>query len=63
MMKAVELRQKTAAELNAELTSLLREQFGLRMQQASGQLAKVSEIKRVRKDIARVRTILAEKAA
>lgn len=63
MMKAVELRQKTAAELSAELTSLLREQFGLRMQQASGQLAKVSEIKRVRKDIARVRTILAEKAA
>lgn len=63
MMKAVELRQKTAAELNAELTSLLRDQFGLRMQQASGQLAKVSEIKRVRKDIARVRTILAEKAA
>lgn len=63
MMKAVELRQKTAAELNAELTSLLREQFGLRMQQASGQLAKVSEIKRVRKAIARVRTILAEKAA
>lgn len=63
MMKAVELRQKTAAELNVELTSLLREQFGLRMQQASGQLAKVSEIKRVRKDIARVRTILAEKAA
>ena len=63
MMKAVELRQKTAAELNAELTSLLREQFGLRMQQASSQLAKVSEIKRVRKDIARVRTILAEKAA
>jgi len=63
MMKAVELRQKTAAELNAELTSLLREQFGLRMQQASGQLAKVSEIKRVRTDIARVRTILAEKAA
>ena len=63
MMKAVDLRQKNAAELNAELTSLLREQFGLRMQKASGQLAKVSELKRVRKDIARVRTILAEKAA
>jgi len=63
MMKAVELRQKTAAELDAELTALLRAQFGMRMQQASGQLAKVSELKRVRKDIARVRTILAEKAA
>lgn len=63
MMKAVELRQKTAAELDVELTALLRAQFGMRMQQASGQLAKVSELKRVRKDIARVRTILAEKAA
>ena len=63
MMKAVELRQKDAAELNAELTSLLREQFGLRMQKASGQLAKVSELKRVRKDIARIHTILAQKAA
>lgn len=63
MMKAAELHQKTAAELDVELTALLRAQFGLRMQQAAGQLAKVSELKRVRKDIARVRTILAQKAA
>ena len=62
-MNTVELREKSAAELNVELTSLLKAQFGLRMQHASGQLAKVSELKRVRKDIARVRTILAEKVA
>ena len=63
MMKAAELRQKSVAELNGELTALLKAQFGLRMQHASGQLAKSSEISRVRKDIARVRTILAEKKA
>lgn len=62
-MNTVELREKNAEELNVELTSLLKAQFGLRMQHAAGQLAKVSEIKRVRKDIARVRTILAEKVA
>lgn len=63
MMKAAELRQKSVEELNAELTALLKAQFGLRMQHATGQLAKTSEINRVRKDIARVRTILAQKAA
>ncbi|GAA5783735.1 50S ribosomal protein L29 [Chitiniphilus shinanonensis] len=63
MMKAAELRQKSADELKGELTALLRAQFGLRMQAATGQLAKSSELKRVRKDIARVRTILAQKAA
>ncbi len=63
MMKATDLRQKSVAELNVELTALLKAQFGLRMQHASGQLAKNSEINRVRKDVARVRTILAEKKA
>jgi large subunit ribosomal protein L29 len=63
MMKAAELRQKSVEELNTELTALLKAQFGLRMQHATGQLAKTSEINRVRKDIARVRTILAQKAA
>ncbi len=63
MMKAAELRQKSVDELKGELTALLRAQFGLRMQAATGQLAKNTEIKRVRKDIARVRTILAQKAA
>ena len=63
MMKAAELRQKTVDELNVELTALLKAQFGLRMQNATGQLGKNSEIKRVRREIARVRTILSEKAA
>jgi len=61
-MKANDLRSKSAAELKAELLGLLKEQFGLRMQHASGQLAKPSEIRRVRRDIARVRTVMAEKA-
>ncbi|WP_159674587.1 50S ribosomal protein L29 [Andreprevotia sp. IGB-42] len=61
-MKAAELRQKSVDELKVELTALLRAQFGLRMQHATGQLAKTTEINRVRKDIARVRTILADKA-
>ncbi|WP_084088505.1 50S ribosomal protein L29 [Andreprevotia lacus] len=60
-MKAAELRQKSVDELKVELTALLRAQFGLRMQHATGQLAKTTEINRVRKDIARVRTILAAK--
>ncbi|AOY02364.1 50S ribosomal protein L29 [Jeongeupia sp. USM3] len=62
-MKAAELRQKSVEELKVELTALLKAQFSLRMQNATGQLAKNSEINRVRKNIARVHTILAEKAA
>ncbi len=62
-MKATELRNKSVDELKAELTSLLKAQFGLRMQLATQQLAKTSELKRVRRDIARVRTILAQKVA
>lgn len=62
-MKANELNQKSVADLKAELTELLKAKFSLRMQHATGQLANTSEIKRVRKDIARVRTILAQKAA
>lgn len=61
-MKPSELRSKSVDELNLELTSLLKAQFGLRMQLASQQLSKTSELKRVRRDIARVRTILAQKA-
>ena len=60
-MKAQELRQKSVDELKVELTALLKAQFGLRMQSATQQLSKNSEIKRVRRDIARVHTILAEK--
>ena len=62
-MKASELRAKSVDELKTELLSLLKAQFGLRMQLATQQLAKTSEPKKVRRDIARVRTILSEKAA
>ena len=63
MMKASELRAKSVDELKSELLSLLKAQFGLRMQIATQQLAKPSEFKKVRRDIARVRTVLHEKAA
>lgn len=62
-MKAVELRSKTAAELNTELASLLKAHFSLRMQISMQQLTKNSELRKVRRDIARVRTVLHEKAA
>lgn len=62
-MKASELRAKSAEELKSELLSLLKARFGLRMQLATQQLAKTSELKKVRRDIARVRTVLHEKAA
>ncbi|ARP88365.1 50S ribosomal protein L29 [Bordetella genomosp. 9] len=61
-MKASELRSKDTAELQKELESLLRAQFGLRMQKATQQLANTSQLGKVRKDIARVRTVLTEKA-
>jgi len=61
-MKASELRAKSTDELNQELQSLLRAQFSLRMQKATQQLSNVSQIRKVRRDIARVRTILTEKA-
>jgi len=61
-MKAGELRSKSNDELNHELQSLLRAQFNLRMQKATQQLNNTSQIRKVRRDIARVRTILNEKA-
>lgn len=60
MMNAAELRKKKNEELNQLLLELRREQFNLRMQKGSGQLGKPSEVKRVRRDIARIKTILAE---
>ncbi len=60
-MSVVELRNKSAQELENELVELRREQFNLRMQQATGELARPHEHGRVRKDIARVKTIIAEK--
>ncbi len=61
-MKASELRTKTVDELKAELSSLLKAQFGLRMQIATQQSTKTDQLKKVRRDIARVRTLLTEKA-
>lgn len=61
-MKASELREKSVTELNDELLSLSREQFNLRMQQGTGQLARPHQMKEVRRNIARVKTILNEKA-
>jgi large subunit ribosomal protein L29 len=61
-MKATELRAKDEAQLNQELLDLLKAQFSLRMQKATQQLTNHSQLKRTRRDIARVRTILAEKA-
>lgn len=60
-MKASDLREKTSEELNEELLNLRKEQFNLRMQQATGQLARPHEYRRVRKDIARVKTVLNQK--
>ena len=62
-MKPSELRGKQPEELQKELESLLRAQFGLRMQVATQQLANTSQLKKVRRDIARVRTLMREKAA
>ena len=61
-MDASELRGKSADELLQELAQLLRAQFGLRMQKATQQLNNTSQLRKVRRDIARVRTVLAEKA-
>ena len=62
-MEASELRGKSADELQKELESLLRAQFGLRMQLATQQLSNTSQLKKVKRDIARVRTIMREKVA
>jgi len=59
-MNAADLRNKSVEELNEELVALRREQFSLRMQQATGELAQVHQHSRVRKDIARVKTVLSE---
>jgi large subunit ribosomal protein L29 len=61
-MTASELRTKSADELNKELLDLLKAQFSLRMQLATQQLSNTSQLGKVRRDIARVRTLLREKA-
>jgi len=62
-MKPSELRAKKDDELQKELEGLLRAQFGLRMQLATQQLSNTSQLKKVKRDIARVRTIMKEKTA
>lgn len=61
-MNTTELREKSVEELNTELTNLLREQFNLRMQNSTGQLEQTAQIKTVRRSIARVKTIMTQKA-
>lgn len=62
-MTAQELREKSTEELNEELMSLVKEQFNLRMQHATGQLANTGRLKTVRRSVARVKTILKEKVS
>ena len=60
-MKAEDVRAKTADELKDELGKLHKEQFNLRFQRASGQLENTAQVRQVRRDIARIKTILREK--
>ncbi|MDH5190140.1 MAG: 50S ribosomal protein L29 [Gammaproteobacteria bacterium] len=60
-MKASELREKNTEELQQELTGLLREQFNLRMQRGVGQMSKPHQMKQIRRDIARIKTVIEEK--
>lgn len=62
-MKASELRTKSAADLQQEVLSLTKAQFGLRMQVATQQMTNTSELRKVRREIARVKTVLKEKGA
>ncbi len=62
-MKASDIRSKTQDELSDDLASLKKEQCNLRFQRAPGQLEKTARVRQVRKDIARIKTIAAEKAA
>ncbi|MAN51501.1 MULTISPECIES: 50S ribosomal protein L29 [Marinimicrobium] len=61
-MKASELREKSVEELNGELLTQLKEQFKLRMQAATGQLGQTHLLKQTRRDIARIKTVLKQKA-
>jgi large subunit ribosomal protein L29 len=61
-MKTTEFRNKSVEDLDKELVELMREQFNLRMQKGTGQLARPHQMKLVRRNIARVKTLLREKA-
>ncbi len=60
-MRAADLREKTVAQLHEELLALRKAQFSVRMQQATQQLTNTAQIRALKRDIARVKTILAEK--
>jgi len=62
-MNISEMKAKTDVELRGELSSLMQEQFNLRMQKGMGQMTNTNELRRVRRDIARVKTIITEKTA
>jgi len=62
-MKAVDLRTKSDDELKAQLLDLRKEQFNLRFQKASGQLENTARVRQVRRDIARTKTLMDERAA
>jgi large subunit ribosomal protein L29 len=62
-MKAEDIRAKTQDQLSDDLAALKKEQFNLRFQKATGQLEKTGRVRQVRRDIARIKTIAAEKAA
>lgn len=62
-MKASELKAKSVADLRQEVLSLTKAQFGMRMQVATQQMTNTSELRKVRRDIARLKTVLKEKGA
>jgi large subunit ribosomal protein L29 len=62
-MKASELKLKSKPELQVELLSLTKAQFGMRMQVATQQMTKTSELRKVRRDIARIKTVMKQKDA
>jgi len=62
-MKAIDLKAKSNVELQQELLSLTKAQFGLRMQVATQQMTNTSELRKVRRDIARVKTVMSQKDA
>ena len=61
-MNVEEMKSKSPVELNEELKKLLQEQFNLRMQKGMGQMTNVNELRRVRRDIARVKTVMTQKS-
>lgn len=62
-MKAAELREKTVSELNSSLNDIRRQQFKLRLNKAGGEMTKTHQIKLLRRDVARIQSIMAEKQA